>query len=128
MLIFGILLFSEYPHPFYEERTAKKACFIIVSSDKGLCGGLNINVFKKVITKSAELNAQGIESCFALIGSKSASFFKSIGGEVVAKVEKLGDKPNPDDLIGLNPILKNLHKNGDTLEIDILLAMSSLIQ
>jgi F-type H+-transporting ATPase subunit gamma len=70
---------SEYPHPFYEERTPKKACFIVVSSDKGLCGGLNINLFKQVIAKSAELNEQGIESCFALIGTKAAGFFKSVG-------------------------------------------------
>ena len=104
---------SEYSHPFYEERTAKKACFIIVSSDKGLCGGLNINLFKNVIAKSAELHAQGIESCFALIGSKSSAFFKTVGGEVIAKAEKLGDKPNPEDLIGLTKVVLDLHKNGD---------------
>jgi F-type H+-transporting ATPase subunit gamma len=104
---------SEYPHPFYEERSAKKACFIVVSSDKGLCGGLNINLFKQVIAKSAELNEQGIESCFALIGTKAAGFFKSVGGQVVAVAEKLGDKPNPDDLIGLTKVVLDMHKNGD---------------
>jgi len=71
---------SEYPHPFYEERSAKKACFIVVSSDKGLCGGLNINLFKQVIAKSAELNEQGIESCFALIGTKQLDFLKVLVG------------------------------------------------
>jgi F-type H+-transporting ATPase subunit gamma len=104
---------SEYPHPFYEERKAKKACFIVVSSDKGLCGGLNINLFKQVIAKSAELNEQGIESCFALIGTKAGGFFKSVGGQVVAVAEKLGDKPNPDDLIGLTKVVLDMHKNGD---------------
>ena len=87
---------SEYSHPFYEHRETKRACFLVVSSDKGLCGGLNINLFKQVISKSAELNAQGIESNFALIGLKAASFFKSVGGDVVANVQKLGDKPDPD--------------------------------
>jgi F-type H+-transporting ATPase subunit gamma len=106
---------SEYKHPFYEERTPKKACFIVVSSDKGLCGGLNINLFKQVIAKSAELNEQGIGSCFALIGTKAAGFFKSVGGEVVAVAEKLGDKPNPDDLIGLTKVVLDMHKN---VEID----------
>ena len=106
---------SEYRHPFYEERTPKKACFIVVSSDKGLCGGLNINLFKQVIAKSAELNEQGIGSCFALIGTKAAGFFKSVGGEVVAVAEKLGDKPNPDDLIGLTKVVLDMHKN---VEID----------
>ena len=104
---------SEYRHPFYEERRPKKACFIVVSSDKGLCGGLNINLFKQVISKSAELNDQGIGSCFALIGTKAAGFFKSVGGEVVAVAEKLGDKPNPDDLIGLTKVVLDMHKNVD---------------
>ena len=104
---------SEYRHPFYEERSPKKACFIVVSSDKGLCGGLNINLFKHVIAKSAELNEQNIASCFALIGTKAAGFFKSIGGEVVAVAEKLGDKPNPDDLIGLTKVVLDMHKISD---------------
>jgi ATP synthase, F1 gamma subunit len=104
---------SEYPHPFYEERTPKKACFFVVSSDKGLCGGLNINLFKQVIARSAELNEQEIESCFALIGTKASGFFKSVGGEVVAVAEKLGDKPNPDDLIGLTKVVLDMHRNGD---------------
>ena len=104
---------SEYRHPFYEERSPKKACFIVVSSDKGLCGGLNINLFKHVIAKSAELNKQNIASCFALIGTKAAGFFKSVGGEVVAVAEKLGDKPNPDDLIGLTKVVLDMHKISD---------------
>ena len=104
---------SEYHHPFYEERTPKKACFIVVSSDKGLCGGLNINLFKQVIAKSAELNEKEIDSCFALIGSKASAFFKSVGGNVIAVAEKLGDKPNPDDLIGLTKVVLDMHKNGD---------------
>ena len=86
---------------------------MVVSSDKGLCGGLNINLFKQVISKSAELNAQGIESNFALIGLKAASFFKSVGGDVVANVQKLGDKPDPDALIGLTKTVLDLHRNGE---------------
>ena len=104
---------SEYNHPFYEERKPKKACFIVISSDKGLCGGLNINLFKQVITKSAELDAQGIESSFALVGTKASGFFKSVGGKVVAVAEKLGDKPNADDLIGFTKVVLDMHKNGD---------------
>ena len=104
---------SEYSHPFCEEREAQKACFIVVSSDKGLCGGLNINLFKQVISKSAELNKNGIESCFALIGTKASAFFKSVGGQIVGVAEKLGDKPNPDDLIGLTKIVLDMHKSED---------------
>ena len=108
---------SEYSHPFYESREAKKACFIVVSSDKGLCGGLNINLFKSVIHKAADLNAQGVEPSFALIGVKAASFFKAVGGNVVAKVQKLGDKPDPDMLIGLTKTVLDLHKNKEIDEV-----------
>tara|TARA_B110000003_G_scaffold110121_1_gene112756 strand:+ start:4366 stop:5226 length:861 start_codon:yes stop_codon:yes gene_type:complete len=104
---------SEYNHPFYEERKPKKACFIVISSDKGLCGGLNINLFKQVILKSAELNEQEIESSFALIGTKASGFFKSVGGSIVAVAEKLGDKPKPDDLIGFTKVVLDMHKSGD---------------
>lgn len=104
---------SEYSHPFYENREAKKACFIVVSSDKGLCGGLNTNLFKSVIHKAAELNTQGVDSSFALIGVKAANFFKAVGGNVVANVQKLGDKPDPDMLIGLTKTVLDLHKNNE---------------
>jgi len=110
---------SEYSHPFYENREAKKACFIVVSSDKGLCGGLNINLFKNVIQKAAELNSQGVESSFALIGVKAASFFKAVGGNVVANVQKLGDKPDPDMLIGLTKTVLDLHKDNEIDQVYI---------
>ena len=110
---------SEYSHPFYESREAKKACFIVVSSDKGLCGGLNINLFKNVIHKAAELNTQGVESSFALIGVKAANFFKTVGGNVVANVQKLGDKTDPDMLIGLTKTVLDLHKNQEIDQVYI---------
>jgi F-type H+-transporting ATPase subunit gamma len=110
---------SEYSHPFYENRESKKACFIVVSSDKGLCGGLNINLFKNVIHKAAELNTQGVESSFALIGVKAANFFKTVGGNVVANVQKLGDKPDPDMLIGLTKTVLDLHKNQEIDQVYI---------
>ena len=110
---------SEYSHPFYENREAKKACFIVVSSDKGLCGGLNINLFKNVIQKAAELNNQGVESSFALIGVKAANFFKTVGGNVVANVQKLGDKPDPDMLIGLTKTVLDLHKDNEIDQVYI---------
>ena len=110
---------SEYSHPFYENREAKKACFIVVSSDKGLCGGLNINLFKNVIQKAAELNNQGVESSFALIGVKAANFFKAVGGNVVANVQKLGDKPDPDMLIGLTKTVLDLHKANEIDQVYI---------
>ena len=90
---------SEHSHPFYEDRTVKKACFIVVSTDKGLCGGLNINLFKSIVAKAAEIKTNGIDSSFALIGLKASAFFQSVGGEVVATADKLGDQPNPEDCL-----------------------------
>ena len=108
---------SEHSHPFYEDRTVKKACFIVVSTDKGLCGGLNINLFKSIIAKAAEFKTNGIDSSFALIGLKASAFFQSVGGEVVATADKLGDQPNPEDLIGLTKVVLDLHKNQDVDEV-----------
>ena len=107
----------EYRHMFMQEREVKRVGYIIISTDRGLCGGLNINLFKQVISKSAELKAQGIESNFALIGLKAASFFKSVGGDVVANVQKLGDKPDPDALIGLTKTVLDLHRNGEVDQV-----------
>ena len=104
---------SEYPHPFYEERTPKKACFIVVSSDKGLCGGLNINLFKKIVSEAAENQKNGIETSFALIGIKAVTFFGNLGGKVLGQATKLGDKPNPEDLIGLTKIVLDEQKKGN---------------
>jgi len=104
---------SEHSHPFYEERKVKKACFIVVSTDKGLCGGLNINLFKSIIAKAADLKSQNIDSVFGLVGLKAAAFFESVGGDVISSADKLGDKPNPEDLIGFTKVILDQHKNGD---------------
>ena len=91
----------------------KKACFIVVSTDKGLCGGLNINLFKSIIAKAADLKSQNIDSVFGLVGLKAAAFFESVGGDVISSADKLGDKPNPEDLIGFTKVILDQHKNGD---------------
>jgi F-type H+-transporting ATPase subunit gamma len=104
---------SEYSHPFYQAREAKKSCYVIVSTDKGLCGGLNINLFKSVVSHAAAAQQQGQETCFALIGNKAKAFFKSVGGEVVASADSLGDRPNPEDLLALTKVVLDLHKEGE---------------
>ena len=69
----------------------------------------------KWVSMNSELsiNEKEIDSCFALVGAKASAFFKSVGGNVIAVAEKLGDKPNPDDLIGLTKVVLDMHKNGD---------------
>lgn len=90
----------EYQHPYLEEREAKRVGYIIVSTDRGLCGGLNINLFKKAITDIQKWNQQGAEVELALIGAKATAFFNSYGGNVSAQVSGLGDAPTVDELIG----------------------------
>lgn len=91
----------EYPHPYLLDRPVKRVAYLVVSSDRGLCGGLNINLFKKLASEIKANQQQGIEVDLYLIGSKAVSFFGRVGGNVVAKVSGLGDAPQLKDLLGL---------------------------
>ncbi|MDA9558073.1 F0F1 ATP synthase subunit gamma [Vibrio sp.] len=90
----------EYRHPYLEEREAKRVGYIIVSTDRGLCGGLNINLFKEVITNMQSWKEKGADVELAIIGSKATAFFNNSGASVAAQVSGLGDSPSLDDLIG----------------------------
>jgi len=91
---------SEYQHMFMEQREVKRVGFIIVSTDRGLCGGLNINLFKKAIVSMKQWQDQNIEVDLCLLGAKGAGFFNSFGGNVVAAARDLGEEPVLVDLIG----------------------------
>lgn len=91
---------SEYDHSFMIEREVKRVGFIVVSTDRGLCGGLNINLFKATVRAMKEWADQGIEIDLCLIGAKAAAFFNAFGGNVVAAVRDMGDAPKLADLIG----------------------------
>ena len=73
----------EYKHPFTIEREVKRVGFIVVSSDRGLCGGLNMNVFRKTMSELVEWDKQGVEIDIATIGSKALAYFRRTGGNVV---------------------------------------------
>ena len=91
---------KDYRHPFMQEREVKRVGYIVVSSDRGLCGGLNTNAFKLLVREMREWKQQGIETDICAIGQKGASFFRNYGGNVVAAVTHLGDSPSADQLIG----------------------------
>src|SRR5919106_577794 len=95
----------EYQHPFFVEREAKRVGFIIVSSDRGLAGGLNVNLFRAVIPAMRDWRDQGAEIDLCLIGGKAEAFFKRLGGNVVASTKGLGDNPRLKDLIGTIKVL-----------------------
>jgi len=90
----------EYRHPFMQEREVKRVGYIVVSSDRGLCGGLNTNLFKALVNSMKEWRDRNVETELCVIGSKGASFFRSYGGNVVAAISNLGEQPALNDLIG----------------------------
>ena len=90
----------EYKHSFTLERPAKRVGFIIVSSDRGLCGGLNINLFRDVVNALTEWQSRSAEIDLTTIGSKGFQFFNRVGANIVSEVTRLGDTPHLDDLIG----------------------------
>lgn len=90
----------EYKHPYMLDREVKRVGFIIVSSDRGLAGGLNINLFKAALRSMKEWSDKGANADLCLIGGKAAAFFKSVGGNVLASVRDIGEKPTVGQLIG----------------------------
>jgi F-type H+-transporting ATPase subunit gamma len=104
----------EYHHSFMaKERPVKRVGYIVVSSDRGLCGGLNSNLFRKLVGEIREHSANGVESMFCTIGSKALGFFRRFGGKVEAQVTQLGDKPHVEDLIGTVKVMLNAFENGE---------------
>lgn len=91
---------AEYKHAFMVERPVKRVGYILVSTDRGLCGGLNFNLFKALMNNMKDLHKDGVEAEFCVIGKKGASFFRTYGGKVVAVVTDLGEQPTMTDLIG----------------------------
>ena len=90
----------EYRHAYMTERPVQRVGYIIVSTDRGLCGGLNIDLFKAAINGMRTWSDQDIQVDLSLIGAKSMAFFKSVGGNVVASVRDIGEEPTVDQLIG----------------------------
>ena len=90
----------EYKHMYMEKREVRRVGYIIVSTDRGLCGGLNINLFKHTVKDMKQWAEQGIDIEFSLIGAKAAAFFNSYGGNVTAAVRDIGEAPALADLIG----------------------------
>ena len=90
----------EYKHSFTLERPVKRVGFIIVSSDRGLCGGLNINLFRDVVNALTEWQSQSAEIDVTTIGSKGFQFFNRVGANIVSEATRLGDTPHLDALIG----------------------------
>jgi F-type H+-transporting ATPase subunit gamma len=102
----------DYKHPFLVEREAKRVGLIIISTDRGLCGGLNANLFKAVIGEIAKWRGEDVEVDLALVGAKAVQFFRRMGGNVVGTAAHLGDRPSVNDLIGAITIMLQSYEEG----------------
>ncbi|WP_339671138.1 F0F1 ATP synthase subunit gamma [Dasania marina] len=102
----------EYKHMYMLQREVKRVGFIIVSTDRGLCGGLNTNLFKAAIKGMKAYADQNVEIDLCLVGAKAAAFFNNYGGNVVAAVRDLGEDPAVSDLIGGVKVMLDAYAEG----------------
>ncbi len=102
----------EYKHTYMENRDVKRIGVIIVSSDRGLCGGLNNNLFKTAVSAMAKWRDDEVELDLCAIGSKASVFFRRFGNKIVAQAAQLGDTPTLEELIGTVKVMLNAYDNG----------------
>ncbi|AGQ38899.1 TPA: F0F1 ATP synthase subunit gamma [Mannheimia haemolytica] len=107
----------EYKHPFLTPRPVKKVGYLVVSTDRGLCGGLNINLFKTVLHELKEKDDQGVKSRLAVVGNKGISFFNPMGLEIKGHINGLGDTPAMEDLVGIVNGMVNAYREGEIDEV-----------
>lgn len=108
---------NEYDHDYLDQREIKTVGFIIVSTDRGLCGGLNINLFKAALKQIESYRKKGVAVKLCLIGSKAESFFRRFGDDVVSSAGHFGDAPTVASLIGA---VKSMIDRYDSGTIDLL--------
>ena len=102
----------DYKHPYLTERETKRVGFIVISTDRGLCGGLNANIFKTTINEIANWKDKKVEVDLALVGAKAVAFFRRIGGNVLGTATNLGDKPSVNELIGSIKLMLDAYSDG----------------
>lgn len=109
----------DYKHPFLTPRAVKNVGYLVVSTDRGLCGGLNINLFKTVLNELKMHRDQGVGVRVGLVGNKAISFFQSVGVEIKYQVSGLGDTPAMQDLVGIVNGMVNAYREGEIDEVYI---------
>ena len=106
---------SEYHHPYLQKRELKRVGVLIISTDRGLCGGLNINLFKEILKSITQWQKDGIEVDLCIIGRKAEAFFKRFDLNIIGITSQLGDKPSINELIG---VVKIMLDNFDDNKLD----------
>jgi F-type H+-transporting ATPase subunit gamma len=103
----------DYRHPFLQERDVKSIGIILVSTDRGLAGGLNANTFKQVLLLMREWQGKGATVSLCIVGSKGLGFFRRLDVKILANVSGLGDRPHVKDLIGTVKVMLDAYRNGE---------------
>ena len=110
----------EYHHAYMTVREVKRIGYIVVSTDRGLCGGLNVNLFRELVRRLREWDGQGVQTELALVGNKAAQFFRAVGGNVVASMGDVGETPEVADLIGGVKVMLDAFSEGRIDRLDII--------
>jgi len=112
----------DYRHPFLHEREAKAVGVVLISTDRGLAGGLNVNLFKQLILTSRQWQQKGAKVSLCLIGAKGVAFFRRLEYPILAQATHLGDRPHVADLIGCVKVMLDAYREG---RIDRLLLLNN---
>ncbi|MGZ8235819.1 F0F1 ATP synthase subunit gamma [Methylobacter tundripaludum] len=109
----------EYKHSFLVEREVKRVGIIVISSDRGLCGGLNSNLFRRTLTQIMQWDKANIEVDICTIGTKAFGFFGNLKANLVGQVSKLGDTPHQHDIVGIIKIMLDAYEQGRIDELHV---------
>ena len=103
----------EYRHPFMAEREVKRVGFVVITSDRGLCGGLNSNLFRMLLPKLSECEKQGLEVDVCAIGNKGVQYVSRLKTNLVAQATHIGDSPHIADLVGTIKVMLDAYRSGE---------------
>ncbi|ARS52437.1 F0F1 ATP synthase subunit gamma [Kushneria konosiri] len=109
----------EYRHDYQIEREVKRIGYIVVTSDRGLCGGLNSNLFRRVLQDVRQWRDKGVSVAFCALGTKGSVFFRKYGGDLLAATRNLGDAPEANELIGSINVMLEAFDNGEIDRLDL---------
>jgi F-type H+-transporting ATPase subunit gamma len=112
----------EYRHSYMVDRPVKRVAYLIISTDRGLAGGINVNSFRASVRSIKEWKDKGVDADLAIIGNKGISFFKRIGGKVLASASGLGDKPTLDSVFGTIKVVTDAFRNGEVDRVYVVYA------
>jgi len=112
----------EYRHQYMVDRPVKRVAYLIISTDRGLAGGINVNTFRASIRSIKEWKDKGVDADLAIVGNKGISFFKRVGGKVLATASGLGDKPTLDSVFGTIKVVTDAFRNGEVDRVYVVYA------